>query len=130
MSNSFRVTARALWLPRSASFAALSTRAASAMISALGTSGTSAPPGPAIMTVIAGREQRRAGCRLGGVVEGPDLGVGLGDGTEGQASCRPPRVKVDATFAVGGSDSLRVRPGPDIHSNDAASAPHRPRVVA
>ena len=60
------------------------------------------------MTVVACQQQVGAGCRLGGVAESLDLGVGLGDAAQGRACCREPRVAVDATLAVGGSDSLGV----------------------
>jgi len=76
------------------------------------------------MTVVAGQQQVGAGCRLSGVAEGLDLGVRLGDATQGRACCREPRVAVDASLAVGGSDSLSVRPCPDVLANDAAPLPY------
>jgi hypothetical protein len=76
------------------------------------------------MTVVAGQQQVGASCRLGGVAEGLDLGVGLGDAGQGRACCRAPRVAVDAALAVGGGDSLSVRACPDVLANDAAPLPH------
>lgn len=76
------------------------------------------------MTVIAGEEQRSAGCRLSGIAEGLDPGIRLGDLTEGRAHRRASRVTRSATFTIRTSGSLTAGPDSDVLAQDAFALTH------